>query len=179
MDRIPDLITLYDLRGSDQYGGEAVSQLAHGLQCAALAECEGAHPALVAAALLHDVGHLLAKQTNQQADDHHEDIGHGYLVRLFGPDVAEPVGLHVAAKRYLCATEAAYFSLLSPASVQSLAVQGGPFSPAEVAEFERNPYAADAVRLRRWDEQAKTPDAPTPTLADFRPLLEGLAVSRP
>ncbi len=175
MTRISDLIDLFDLRGTDQYGGEAVSQLAHGLQCAALAERDDAPPTLVAAALLHDVGHLLAKHANEYSDDRHEDIGHGYLARLFGPGVAEPVRLHVAAKRYLCAIDPAYFNLLSPASVHSLTLQGGPLSPAEVLAYEKSPHAAAAASLRRWDDQAKIPNLPTKTLSCYREGLQVLA----
>lgn len=175
MNGMSELIELFDLRGTDQYGGEAVSQLAHSLQCAALAERDGAPPALIAAALLHDVGHLLAKHADEHGDDRHEDIGHGYLSRLFGPDVAEPVRLHVAAKRYLCSIDPGYFELLSPASVRSLRLQGGPLSPVEVAAYERSPHATAAASLRRWDDQAKIPDLPTRTFASYSAMLAALA----
>jgi gamma-butyrobetaine dioxygenase len=166
-----DLLALFGRKGGEPYG-ERVTQAAHALQAAALAEAEGATPALVAAALLHDVGHFLAKPGD--GDDRHEDIGAGILMKLFGPAVAEPVRLHVAAKRFLCATEPGYFATLSSASVASLAQQGDPFTPGEAAAFERRPHAADAVRLRRWDDLAKVPDAPTKNLAAYAPLLERL-----
>ncbi|MHB8470746.1 MAG: metal-dependent phosphohydrolase, partial [Gaiellaceae bacterium] len=83
-----------------------------------------------------------------------------------------PIRLHVAAKRYLCATEPSYLAELSPASVLSLELQGGPYSAAEVAEFETSPYADDAVRLRRWDDAGKVAGLETPELEHYRPVLE-------
>jgi phosphonate degradation associated HDIG domain protein len=169
-----DLDTLFRLlaeRGDAQYGEEAVSQLEHALQCAALARREGADAALVTAALFHDVGHLIADDefaAREGRDMHHEDVGADVLEEVFGAAVAGPVRLHVPAKRYLCATDSAYFDGLSQASRTSLAVQGGPFTPEEAARFARDPAAAAAVRLRRWDDRAKDPAAATPPLEDFR-----------
>jgi gamma-butyrobetaine dioxygenase len=167
-----DLLALFAWKGGEPYG-ERVTQTAHALQAAALGEAEDAAPALVAAALLHDLGHFLAKPGD--GDNRHETIGAGLLAKLFGAAVAEPVRLHVAAKRFLCATEPGYVATLSPASVASLAQQGGPFTPDEAAAFARRPHAADAVRLRRWDDLAKVPDAPTRDLAAYAPLLAKLA----
>ena len=79
--------------------------------------------------------------------------------------------MNVWAKRYLCATDPGYYACLSPGSVRSLALQGGPFTSAEVAEFQALPYAADAVRIRRWDERAKVPGRATPTLEQYRATL--------
>ncbi len=168
---LDDLFRLLAERGSEQYGDEAVSQLQHALQCAALARGEGACPALVTAALFHDVGHLVADDPSaarKGRDLCHEDAGAGFLEALFGPAVAEPVRLHVAAKRYLTAVDPAYLAGLSEASRVSLAVQGGPFTPAEAAAFLARPHAAEAVRLRRWDDLAKDPAAVTPPLCAFR-----------
>ena len=175
MDRIDTLLELYENKGTAQYGREAVTQTAHALQAAALAETEGAAPALVAASLLHDVGHLLAKRESQNEDDKHEDIGWGFLKQQFGAAVAEPVRLHVPAKRYLCAVEPEYFGILSPASVRSLDLQGGRLTADEAATFRRVPFAEDAVRLRRWDDQAKVPGARTKTLRDYAALLRSLS----
>ena len=179
MDKIEALIELFTAKGCAQYGREAVSQMEHALQAAALAEAEGADAALVAAALLHDVGHLVHKLDPDAAgwdeDDHHENIGWGYLKQLFGPAVVDPIRLHVPAKRYLCAVEPAYFAILSPASVRSLELQGGKLTADEIEQFRRRPYAADAVRLRRWDDQAKTPGAATKRIADYGKLLRALA----
>jgi phosphonate degradation associated HDIG domain protein len=171
MPAVSEIIGLLRHHGPDQYGAEAVSQTEHALQSAQLAEREDAADSLVAAALLHDIGHMLAKHPDGDADDRHESIGGGYLRKVFGPAVSEPVALHVAAKRYLCAVEPSYFAILSPVSVKTLALQGGPMTDAEVRAFEMLPHAGDAVRLRRWDEQAKLAGLPTRTLEDYEPLL--------
>jgi phosphonate degradation associated HDIG domain protein len=162
---------------TDDAPHEAVSQLAHALQCAALAEHGGAGDALVAAALLHDLGHLLASRDAGEVEDHrHDAIAEQALTGLFGPEVVAPVALHVAAKRYLCAVEASYASGLSPASMHSLARQGGPFSPSDAEAFIARPHAPEAVELRRWDDAAKVPGAETRRLEDYRELLVGLMV---
>ncbi len=171
-----DLADLYAIRGAAQYGGEAVTQLEHGLQAAALALRAEADDELVAAALLHDVGHLLHAVGEDGADrgldDRHEESGERYLRRHFTPGVGGPVRLHVPAKRYLCAVEPGYFAALSPPSVASLALQGGPMTPAECRAFEADPYYAAAVRLRRWDDAAKVPGLTTPLFAYHLPVLE-------
>lgn len=162
--------------GARRYGQEQVSQLDHALQCAQLAQQNGSSDSLIAAALLHDIGHLVEDGDEGLAakgiDAKHERRGELYLTSWFGPDVTEPVRLHVESKRYLCWAEAGYFDSLSPASVQSLMVQGGPFSAKEAADFLNRPYAEDAVKLRRWDEGAKDPEASPPALEAFRPHLE-------
>jgi gamma-butyrobetaine dioxygenase len=162
---------LFGSRGEREYLGEAVTVAAHMLQAGALAERDGAPDSLVAAALLHDVGHLTAP-TSDAVDAHHEQAGADWLARWFPEEVTLPVRLHVAAKRYLCAREPDYFERLSAASRYSLALQGGPMSPDEAAAFEQLPHAKGAVDVRRWDEAAKNPDALTPELTHFRPLLE-------
>jgi phosphonate degradation associated HDIG domain protein len=145
-------------RGGERYG-ERVTQLDHALQCASLAAEAGAADSLVAAALLHDYGHLIDDRGHMAErdglDGEHEAVGAAALVAWFGPAVTEPVALHVAAKRYLCAAEPGYFEALSPASQLSLELQGGPFAPAEAAAFIARPFAPDAVRLRRWDDWGK------------------------
>jgi phosphonate degradation associated HDIG domain protein len=174
MDAIGELITLYEQRGTAQYGREAVSQTGHALQCAALAEAEEVDPPLIAAALLHDVGHLLAKTGIENTDDMHEKIGWGFLKTHFGPAVSEPVRLHVDAKRYLCAVDSGYFGILSSASIYSLELQGGRFSPSEALAFERTEFCDDAVRLRKWDDHAKIPGAQTRSFADYAVMLRDL-----
>ncbi|WP_448560707.1 HD domain-containing protein [Trichothermofontia sp.] len=123
------------------------------------------------ACLLHDLGHLVhtlgEDAATQGIDDRHEYRALGYLHPLFPPAVTEPIRLHVAAKRYLCATDSTYWEQLSENSKQSLKLQGGPFSALEVAEFLAQPYALQAVQLRRWDDQAKVPNLPTPPLESF------------
>jgi gamma-butyrobetaine dioxygenase len=175
--------------GARDYLGEAVSVAAHMLQAGALAEAAGAPAPVVAAALLHDVGHLVGAigsgvspgkpvgsgvSPGKQSDNGNGDAGADWLAQWFPEAVMEPVRLHVAAKRYLCAVEPGYFGRLSPASVYTLSVQGGPMSAAETAAFEALSFAQDAVALRRWDDDAKDPDAPTPDLGSFSPLIAGL-----
>ena len=179
-----DVVSLLERRGRSPYGREAVTQIEHGLQAAALAEAERAAPPLIAAALLHDVGHLLhdlpPDAPDHGIDDHHENASSNYLCRYFPKSVTEPIRLHVAAKRYLCAVDPDYFARLSGPSVVSLRLQGGPMTPAEVAAFEAEAFFADAVRLRRWDDTAKDPDRETPALAHFvRYLDETARESRP
>lgn len=175
---IDSIEQLYAARGRDHYG-EGVSQSEHALQAATLAEREGAGSDLVVAALLHDIGHLLDKRGEKAAergiDTRHEAIAGGWLTRYFGPAVAEPVRLHVAAKRYLCAVESGYHARLSPASVRSLALQGGPMDEREAAAFRAGRYAESALRLRRWDERAKRPGAETPAFDHFRRYLQAVA----
>ncbi|MFY9889686.1 MAG: phosphonate degradation HD-domain oxygenase [Streptosporangiaceae bacterium] len=169
---------LFASEGAADYLGEAVTQAAHMLQAAALAEQAGAAPALIAAALLHDVGHFTGTVTGrdlmQGTDNRHSDQGAAWLAQWFSPEVTEPVRLHVAAKRYLCATEAGYYDRLSPASVYTLGVQGGPMGAAEAAEFAALPFAQAACQVRRWDDDAKDPAAQAPAFGHFAPLLEAL-----
>jgi phosphonate degradation associated HDIG domain protein len=172
------ILRLFRERGSSEYGGEAVNQREHALQAAACAIAEGAGEALVAASLLHDIGHMLhdlpADAPSDGIDDHHENSGGRFVAEHFGPDVAEPVRLHVAAKRYLTAVEPSYLAKLSAPSITSLMLQGGPMSETEREEFRRNPHWEAAVRLRRYDELAKVPGAQTPDVEDLAPLLERL-----
>ncbi|QDT32449.1 phosphonate degradation HD-domain oxygenase [Thalassoglobus polymorphus] len=174
------LLELFEKHGNSQYGGEDVTQLDHALQAATLAEKEGASPELIVAALLHDVGHLLhnlpENAPDQGIDDHHESLGYRFACQLFPESVTEPIRMHVVAKRYLCAVEPDYFSTLSQPSVVSLELQGGPMNEREVSEFERKPFAHDAVRLRRWDDTAKDPALKTPPLSHFEKYLSEVAL---
>ena len=166
----------FEIHGGRDYGSERVRQLEHALQCAALAEAEGASAALISAALLHDIGHLIhavgQRPAERGIDDRHEVLGAEWLEQWFSAAVSEPVRLHVPAKRYLTETDRGYFATLSPASVRSLELQGGPFSAREAAEFIGLPHASEAVRLRRWDEAAKVPGKATPCLKHFGHYLE-------
>ncbi len=177
-DPVALILELFRERGSSEYGGEAVNQEEHALQAAACAIAEGAAEALVAASLLHDIGHMLHDLPDDAPeagiDDHHENSGARFVAEHFGPEVAEPVRLHVAAKRYLTAVEPDYMAKLSEPSITSLMLQGGPMSTAEQEEFRQNPHWESAVRLRRYDELAKVPGATTPSVDDFAPLLERL-----
>lgn len=172
VDRIFDTL---ETEGVARYGMEAINQLEHALQCAALAEKEGADASLITAALLHDIGHLIHKlgiAAERGIDDRHETLGEKLLRRWFGDDVVQPVALHVDAKRYLCTAEDDYFGRLSQASVRSLELQGGPFAEDDAEAFLSRPGAPEAVRLRRWDEEAKVKDLATPPLSHFRPYVE-------
>ncbi len=172
---VDEVCQLFATKGHAAYVGEPVSQLEHALQAAYYAETAGASDALIVAALLHDIGHLVTKHAEDAADHGidtcHEKLGQAWLARYCAPAVTEPVRLHVAAKRYLCATDAAYLEQLSPASVQSLGLQGGPFNAEEVREFEQNPWYSDAVALRRWDDLAKVPAMRVPGLDHYRDTL--------
>jgi len=173
------LADLLEGKGQRRYGLSGVNQLQHALQTALLAQNAGCAPSLIAAALLHDIGHMVhglgEDPASDGVDDRHEILGHAYLTRFFGAEVCEPVRLHVAAKRYLCGTEQDYYSRLAPDSVRSLALQGGPMSIEEAAAFRALPYAEDAVSLRRFDEGAKVKNRPTPSVAHFTPYLKNLA----
>ncbi len=174
-DILAEIRRLLEQKASGRYGLTLVNQQQHALQAAWLAEREGRGDALVVAALLHDIGHMVHDLGENPADagidDRHEELGDAWLRAHFGPEVTEPVRLHVAAKRYLCAVEADYFAKLSSDSVKSLALQGGPMSAAEVAAFEALPQHREAVQLRRYDEQAKVKDLETPPVAHFLPAV--------
>jgi phosphonate degradation associated HDIG domain protein len=177
-DPVRVIADLFAAEGAGEYLGEPVTQAQHMLQAAALAEGAGAAPELVAAALLHDVGHFTGAVSGRQlmkgTDNRHGDQGADWLAQWFGPGVTEPVRLHVAAKRYLCAVEPGYFGALSPASVHTLRIQGGPMTPAETAEFEASPWCQSALRLRRWDDAAKDPEAIVPAFGYYQRLLRQL-----
>jgi phosphonate degradation associated HDIG domain protein len=177
-----EISEIFEKRGAGSYYGEPVSQLEHGLQAAHFAKKEGASEHLIVAALLHDIGHLIDDSpediADKEVDTRHEEIGLNWLRARFGAEIAEPVHLHVAAKRYLCATDSAYLQTLSPASVLSLSLQGGPMTAAEVAAFERNPFFREAVRLRRWDDESKVEHLETPPLESYQPLIESLSHQR-
>jgi len=170
------LADIFARRGAEAYLGEAVSMAEHMLQGAALAEAEGAGDELVAAALLHDIGHFTSEfgayHPSDTEDKHHDEAGAAVLEPFFPPVVTECVRLHVAAKRFLCATDPAYFARLSRASAHTLSLRGGPMSQDEVAAFRRNPFHAQAVRVRLWDEEGKVAGRKTPDFAHYAPLLE-------
>lgn len=177
-----EVISLLESRGQNQYGMEAISQLEHALQCADLAEKAGESPETVVASLLHDMGHLLAasrdKQPDQntQRDDLHQFIALPFIRNLFPDAVLEPIRMHVDAKRYLCWADPAYWADLSPASQHSLALQGGVFSATEAEIFIAQPFAAEAVRLRRYDDLAKVPNKAVPRLDHYKTHLQQVAL---
>jgi len=163
------LWAIYSSRGADAYFGEAVSTLEHSLQAAYFAQESNASDALVLAALLHDIGHLVDSAPRDfaawQSDARHEVSGSTWLAQRFAAEVSEPVRLHVPAKRYLCATDPRYLAQLSPASVRTLALQGGPMSVREIAAFRLEPFRHDAIELRRFDDRGKVAGLQTPDFA--------------
>ncbi|MES2632542.1 MAG: phosphonate degradation HD-domain oxygenase [Pseudomonadota bacterium] len=168
---LSDIEKLFADRGAEQYTGEPVTQLEHALQSALLAEQEGASDALITAALLHDLGHLLhdlgPSPTVQGIDDVHQYRALPFLRGLLSDDVIEPIKLHVDAKRYLCSVRPGYFAALSDDSKRSLGLQGGIYNEGQAEAFISQRGAADAVRLRVWDDLAKTAGLPTPPLSHF------------
>lgn len=170
------LLDLYRQQGAGWYSGEEVTQTEHALQAAWLAEQAECPQALVTAALLHDIGHLLHELGEDCAleglDDEHEQVAAVYLSSWFPESVTEPIRLHVPAKRYRCGSDAAYHAELSPASQLSLQLQGGPFDTAECREFLREPHAKAALQLRDFDDEAKVVGLQTPELEHFQGALE-------
>lgn len=172
------IVSLYAKRAALRYGSELVSQLEHALQCMQLALSDGAGAELAAAAFLHDIGHLVtcrAHEIGREVDDLHEYLALPFLRGAFGPAVLEPIKLHVSAKRYLCHAEPGYWERLSPASKHSLELQGGAYTAGEAALFIGQPFARDAVRLRRWDDAAKIPSLAVPDLGFVAKLLHDTA----
>lgn len=173
------VIRLFQTRGQGRYGSEQVTQLQHALQCALLAKRQGAGSALVAAALLHDLGHIIDEHDmpdsdEQNLDDAHEQRAYEWIKSNFGKQVADPVRLHVAAKRYLCTVEPEYLNQLSPASRKSFYDQGGLMNQSQLDDFRDEPFAFEAVELRRWDDLAKDPRMQTPSIEEFTTLLDQL-----
>jgi predicted HD phosphohydrolase len=168
---LTDLVDIYTDRATGQYGLALINQLAHAVQSAHHARAQCLSSSVVAAALLHDIGHMVHQLGEHPAaqgiDDQHEMIGANWLARYFEEDVTEPIRLHVAAKRYLCTVETDYFSKLSKDSIESLVLQGGQMSEAELKTFQASPYWQDAVALRRIDEMAKDPKGPMPHFEEF------------
>jgi phosphonate degradation associated HDIG domain protein len=173
------VLDLFRYRGGSEYTIDRVTQREHALQCARLARACGQPEPFIAAALLHDIGHMLCTRNQDIADMHrdlrHEAVGAAWIERRFGREVSEPVRLHVAAKRYLCAVDGDYLDCLSDASMLSLTLQGGPMNGVECEAFEQSPWHEQALLLRRLDDQAKEPGLQAPPLEDYEPLLLALA----
>ena len=148
--------------------------LEHSIQTALLARGAGASDAQIAAALLHDIGTFVSTADGCFGEYAHDRSGGEWLAQHFPRAVSEPVRLHVAAKRYLCATRPGYLELLSSASTHTLAHQGGPMDDSTARAFERETFFNDALALREWDDQGKTPGMEVPAAAAFRGLLGSL-----
>ena len=177
---VDELFDLYEAKGSQHYG-EGVSQIEHALQCAALARADGVNDPLIVAALFHDVGHLTLDVTGDadsgtgHGDDCHEALGARLLAPIFGRRVAQPVALHVMAKRWLCTREPQYRERLSAASRSTLIVQGGLLDGEECARFEAHPGFNDALALRTWDDAGKVERLHVGELRDWEPFVRALA----
>ncbi|MAE64216.1 MAG: metal-dependent phosphohydrolase [Phycisphaeraceae bacterium] len=179
-DIVSRILAVFRSRGGESYGREAVTQLEHALQAATLARQNDASQELIAAALLHDIGHLLGDdadhpitdQVPHNLDDAHEARGYRWLCDRFGPEVSDPVRLHVAAKRYLCTVHPEYLERLSPTSLQSFHDQGGTMSHKETRAFESEANYEPALSVRRWDDAAKVVGMKTPAIEDFMSELK-------
>ncbi len=172
-----EVLTLFASRGEATYS-ERVTMEQHARQAAALAHAEGADDALVLAALLHDVGHFLDDPDSEFGVTDHGTIGGAWVAERFVGAVSEPVRLHVAAKRYRCFMDPGYETRLSPASVGTLRLQGGPMSAGEAAAFEAEPYAGAALAVRGWDDGGKVRDLEIPPVGHWRPLLDTTELRR-
>jgi phosphonate degradation associated HDIG domain protein len=182
MSIVEQIIDLLENHGGELYFGEEVTETEHALQCAYLAQQAAASPNLIAAALLHDIGHLLhglgENIAEQEVDAKHEDVGAQWLQGHFPQEIVDCVRLHVASKRYLTAVEPGYLEGLSEASKLSLRLQGGPFTPEEVQAFEASePHFKQAVLVRRWDDEAKVVGLEVPPASSYRELLNSVALS--
>jgi len=175
---VDEVFGLLAAGGSEAYFGEPVTQLEHALQAAWFVKRKGGAEALVAAALLHDVGHLLHAEGEEAADrgidTQHEELGAQALAGHLPDAVLDPIHLHVAAKRYLCFANERYVAQLSPASKQSLALQGGPMTKEEAEAFLALPHAQDAVALRHADDAAKVSNLEVPALESYRETVAAL-----
>jgi phosphonate degradation associated HDIG domain protein len=174
--KVAVLFNYMEIRGQSFYD-EAVTQLEHALQCAALATHNDASPTLITSALLHDIGHFILDEHNADVvflntDLNHEEIGAQYLEPFFPKTITTPIRLHVPAKRYLCTTDATYYDGLSDASKMSLKLQGGVMSDVEQDAFEQIPYFRDALTLRRWDDMAKVKGLETVGLETYRDTVQ-------
>ena len=170
------LADIFERRGGEEYLGEPVTMAEHMLQGATIAEESGLEDEIVVAALLHDIGHFTSEfgtfTMEDTEDRHHEDAGAEVLSRFFPQVITDCVRYHVAAKRYMCATRPDYLDRLSPASVHSLSLQGGPMSPAEVAEFEENPHLRQIIQVRHLDDAGKRTDMDIPGFQHFAPRVQ-------
>lgn len=167
---------IFDRCGDAEYLGEAVTMGQHMLQGATIAEQNGQDEDIIVGTLLHDIGHFTSEfgtfSMEDDEDRFHEEAGAEVLAEFFPSVITDCVRYHVAAKRYLCATKPEYFKRLSPASVHSLNLQGGPMAPDEVVEFEKNPNLKKIIQVRYLDEAGKRTDMETPDFWHFAPTVQ-------
>ena len=166
---------IYNEKGHNHYG-EGVSQIEHAVQCACLAVDDDERSDMVVAALLHDIGHLVEEVSTTHGNVHHDLAGAEFLSSDFPPGVTEPIRLHASAKRYLCTVEAGYIDSLSPASRYSLDYQGGLMTEEEVTLFRAEPFHEQAIRLRRWDDEAKDDELVSTPFTSFKRYLEDVCL---
>ena len=171
-----EIIEIFRVKGGEDYAGEEITQLEHACQAAQLAEQQGFDDEVILAALLHDLGHLLSDDEEDDMDGFgvkdHEAVGANFLKEKgFSEKVTTLVNSHVAAKRYLCFANKRYFENLSEASKMTLAFQGGPMTEAEAKAFEQNPLKNLIIRMRTWDEEAKLTDVPVPSLQVYKDMI--------
>ena len=175
-ENIVDFIgSIFERRGGEEYLGEPVTMGQHMLQGATLAEQNEEPDEIVVGALLHDIGHFTSEFGTFSMDDtedrYHENAGAALLENFFPSVITDCCRYHVAAKRYLCATDPQYFNKLSDASIHSLNLQGGPMSEAEIINFKRNPNLKQILTVRLYDDAAKVPKMATPSFRHFAPLV--------
>jgi predicted HD phosphohydrolase len=175
-ENIVDFIgSIFERRSGEEYLGEPVTMGQHMLQGATLAEQNKEPDEIVVGALLHDIGHFTSEfgtfSMADTADRYHENAGGDLLENFFPSVITDCCRYHVAAKRYLCATDPQYFNKLSDASVHSLNLQGGPMSEAEIINFKRNPNLKQILTVRLYDDAAKVPKMATPSFRHFAPLV--------
>ena len=170
------LSDIFTRRGGEEYLGEPVTMAEHMLQGATIAEQNGQEETIIVGALLHDIGHFTSEfgtfNMEDTEDRFHEDAGADVLADFFPPVITDCVRFHVAAKRYLCAAKSEYFNRLSPASVKSLELQGGPMSNAERVEFEKNPHLQEIIQVRYLDEAGKRADMDISSFSHFAPMVQ-------
>ena len=167
---------IFERRGGEEYLGEPVTMAEHMLQGAMIAEQNNQDEAIVVSALLHDIGHFTSEfGTFSMADSQdrcHEEAGAVVLEPFFPAVVVDCVRHHVAAKRYLCATNPNYLGRLTPASIHSLKLQGGPMGADEVEAFAQNPNIDIILKVRHLDDEGKVAGLKSPPFAHFAPMVQ-------
>lgn len=173
--------SIFEKRGDEEYLGEPVTMGQHMLQGATMAEKSRESDEIIIGTLLHDIGHFTSEfgtfSMEDTEDRYHEDAGAAVLEQFFPKIITDCCRHHVAAKRYLCATDPEYFQKLSTASVHSLNLQGGPMSEAELKDFEKNPNLKKILKVRLYDDAGKIPDMITPSFWHFAPLVQKMVDS--
>ena len=173
--------SIFEKRGDEEYLGEPVTMGQHMLQGAAMAEQSREPDEIIIGTLLHDIGHFTSEfgtfSMEDTEDRYHEDAGAAVLEQFFPKVITDCCRHHVAAKRYLCATDPEYFQKLSTASIHSLNLQGGPMSEAELKDFEKNPNLKKILKVRLYDDAGKIPDMITPSFWHFAPLVQKMVDS--